>query len=352
MNARTALGSILAREGDKEAALRYHLPALATMRTLGGPNDVRAAQEEARLANALYAKGWGPLSFTDTQAMIERSLAALKAQSWPVPRNIVNEVNALYGSVLSNWGDVARGYALMEQHAREYLAESPHSAMAEVIRREWADAASRAGHFDEALDAAVRELKWTRLVVSTPADLFPMYWMVAGTYMDARRFKEAEGVMAEYAALPGGAEAVRTRWGPEAWSGLPFPLFPLLRLETGDPKAALEMTQPFDPVRHRGRKFDVFWLIRASALCSTGHAGEGLALFQQLLARGYKDLYDADPGLADARARMGLCALSAGRRQLAREASALASAALAKQPGIAERHKAPILELERRLRGS
>jgi hypothetical protein len=351
MNARTSLGALYAGSGNKEAADRYYVPALAAMRTLGGPNDVRAALEEARMAKVLYDKGVGPLSFADAQAVFERSLVALNAHSWRVPRNIVNEVNALYGSVLSNWGDVERGYALMAPHAREYLAASGHSFMADVIRLEWADAASRAGHFEEANTTARQALEWARLGAAAPADLFSNYWLLAGVYAEARRFKEAEAVMAEYAALPGGAEALRTRWGPDAWGGLPFALFPLLKLETGDPKAALEMTQPLDPVKHQGPKFIAYWLIRASALCATGHAEEGLALFQLWLAKGYKDPYDASPGLASVRARVGLCALSAGRRQMAREMSALASAALAKQPDIAALHKAPILELERRLRG-
>ena len=223
--------------------------------------------------------------------------------------------------------------------------------MADYIHQAWGAAASVTGRPEEAIAIARQVLEWDGRGAAEPADLFRNYWLLAGMYADARRFKEAETAMAEYAALPGGAEALRTRWGPEAWSGLPFPLLPLLRLEMGEPKAALEMTQSLDPVRHQGRKFDIFWLIRADALCSTGHASEGLGLFQQLLAKGYRDVYDASPRLASARARMGLCALSAGRRQLAREASALASAALAKQPAIAERHKAPILELERKLRG-
>jgi len=352
MDARTSLGMFYAVAGNKVAALSYFGPALAAMRTLGGPNDVRAAQEEARLANLLYAGGDGPLSFAEAQPMFERSLAALNAHTWRVPRNVVNEVSALYGAVLSNWGDVERGYALVASHAQEYIAASGHSMMADFIRQGWADAASRAGRAEEAIAAARQALEWDRRGAAEPADLFRDYWLLAGVYNDARRFKEAEGVMAEYAALPGGAEALRTRWGTEAWSGLPFPLFPLLKLDTGDPKAALEMTQPLDPVKHQGEKFRVYWLVRASALCATGHAEEGLALFQVWLAKGSKDLYDAHPGRASARARIGLCALSAGRRQMAREMSALASAALARQPNIAARHKVPILELERRLRGS
>lgn len=351
MTARTSLGLLYAGVGNKDAALRYYAPALAAMRTLGGPNDVRAAQEEARLASSLYKKGSGPQNFAETQAMFERSLAALNAQSWRVPRNVVNEVAALYGSALSNWGDVARGYALMAPNAQEYLAASPHSDTSEILRRELADAASRAGHFEEALVAARHALEWARLVVLSPADLFPVYWLNAGIYMDAGRIAEADGVFAEYSSLPGGAEALRTRWGTETWGGLPFPLFALLRLESGDPNRALELTQQLDPVRHNDRKFAGVWLTRAAALCATGHTDEALALFQRWLPVVSEDVYDADPRLAHARARLGLCALSAGQRQLAREASARAGAAIAKQPGVAGRYKAPVLELERRLHG-
>jgi tetratricopeptide (TPR) repeat protein len=351
MEGRTALGSFYALRGNKDAALRYYGPALAAMRTLGGPNDVRAALEEARLATWLRVNGEGLLSFADAQAMFERSLAALNSHSWHVPRNIVNEVNALYGSVLSNWGHVERGYALMTPHVQEYLAASGQSPMADFIRLEWANVAGRAGHFEEAIAAARQALELARREAAAPAVLFQNYRLLAGVYEQDRRFKEAEGVMAEYAALPGGAEALRTHLGPGAWGGLPFPLLPLLKLEMGDPLAALAMTQLLDPTRHQGRKFSIFWLIRASALCATGHMGEGLDLFQWWLTIGFEDVYEADPSLASARARMGLCALKAGRRRLALEASAQASAALAKQPGIAARWKAPILELDRKLRG-
>jgi tetratricopeptide (TPR) repeat protein len=322
------------------------------MRKLGGPNDVRAAHEEARLAHALYDSGTGPQSFADTQAMFEHSLAALQAQSWPVPRNIVNEVNALYGSVLGSWGDVKLGYELMAPHVQEYLAASPHSAAADPLRLQLAGLASAAGHFDEALATVREELEWARPKVSKPTDLFPVYWLLAGIYIDAARYTDAERTFAEFEALPGGAVALRTYLGPDAWEGLPFPLLIRLRLEKGDIKGALEMTRVLDPQRHSGRKYRGFWLIRAHALCLEGRAEEGLANFQRWLLPGTEDQYEASPGLAFTRAHMGLCALSAGRRQLAREMSSLASAAIAKQPGVAARFKVPVLELERRLRGN
>jgi serine/threonine-protein kinase len=352
MEARTSLGLLYSRARNMEAALRYYRPALAAMRKLGGPNDVRAAHEEARLAHALYDSGMGPQSFADTRAMFEHSLAALEAQSWPVPRNIVNEVNALYGSVLGSWGDVKRGYALMATHAQEYLAASPHSAAADPLRLQLAGLASEAGHFDEALAAVREELEWARPKVSKPTELFPVYWLLATIYIDAARYKDAERTLAEFEALPGGAEALRTYLGPDAWGGLSFPLLIGLRLEQGDTKGALEMTRALDLQRHGDRKYLGFWLLRARALCLDGRAEEGLALFQRWLSPGTEDQYEASPGLAFTRANMGLCALRAGRRQLARELSSQASAAITKQPEVAPRLRLPVIELERRLRGN
>jgi tetratricopeptide (TPR) repeat protein len=332
--------------------LRYYLPAFAAMRTLGGPNDVRAAQEEAALAFFLHMNGTGPLGFADAQAMFERSLAALGAHSWPVPRNIVNAVNVLYGSALSSWGDVARGYAMSAPHAREYLASSPHSGMAEVIRLNWAGVASRAGHFEEAQAPAREAVQWWSKAASRPVDAFPAYWLLVDIYINAGRYKDAERTFAEFEALPGGAEALRTYLGPGEWEGLPFPLLIRLRLESGEVKGALEMTQALDSQRHAGRKFHGVWLMRAEALCLDGRAEEGLALYQQWLPPAAQDVYEADPGLASTRAKMGLCALRAGRRPLARELSAQASVAIAKQPEVAVRYRQPVLELERRLRGN
>ncbi len=352
MDARTNLGNAYAVAGNKEAALRYYLPAFAAMRTLGGPNDVRAAQEEAALAFFLHMNGQGPLSFADAQAMFERSLAALGALSWPVPRNIVNAVNVLYGAALSSWGDVSRGYAMAAPHAQEYLASSPHSDMAEVIRLNWADVAGRAGHIEEALTAVREVQQWWQQAAAKPVDAFEAYWLLAGIYIEAARYKDAERTFAEFEALPGGAEALRTTLGPGAWDGLPFPPLIRLRLESGDTKGALEMTQALDSQRHAGRKYRGVWLVRAQALCLDERAEEGLALYQHWLPQIAQDVYEADPGLAFTRANMGLCALRAGRRSLARELSAQASAAIAKQPEVAAQFKLPVLELERRLRGN
>jgi len=88
----------------------------------------------------------------------------------------------------------------------------------------------------------------------------------------------------------------------------------------------------------------------ATALCATGQADEGLAILQRLLPKRREELSASSPGLASMRANMGLCALAAGQLQLAREASALASAAIASQPDVAEFWKEPVRELERRLR--
>ena len=350
MKARTDIGLLYAYQGDMQTALRYYTPALAAMRTLGGPNDVRAAQEEARLAFALYDGGMGPQKFPAARAVFERSIATLNGQSWRVPRLIVNEVNALYGSALSNWGDVSRGYALMASNAQEYLASSPHSELADRIRLQLADAAARAGHTDEAVATARQELEFVRPVVPKPADLFPLYWLIAGSYLDGRRLAEAERTMAEYSALPGGEDGLRTRWGPESWDGLPFPIFAFIRFEAGDAKAVLDLTRKLDPARHASRKYAAVWEIRAASLCEIGHVDEALALFEHWVPVTGEDRYEADPGPARARALMGLCALRAGHQQQARDLSRLASAAIARQPGINEFCKTPVLELARRLR--
>jgi serine/threonine protein kinase len=349
MKARTSLGAIYAASSQRQAAMRYYTPALAAMRTLGGPNDVRAAQEEARLAQSLYAGGSGPLSFVEAQAIFERSLAALNAQAWPVPRNILNEVHLLYGSVLSNWGDVTHGYALMSTHAQEYLSANPQGSIAESMRRDLASTASAAGHFHEALALATQQLQWARQVMPRPAATFSSVWLLAGIYENATRYAEAQAVFDEYAALPGGAEMLRSEWAPDTM-GLIFPPLIRLRLEAGDIKGALELTQSLDPARHTQMWIRGVWAIRAKALCLAGRAEEGLAMFQRWQPPS-RDWYDANPSQAAARAETGLCALRAGHRSLARELSALASAAIAKQPGVAEGFKLPVRELEQKLRG-
>ena len=109
------------------------------------------------------------------------------------------------------------------------------------------------------------------------------------------------------------------------------------------------MTSGLD-ANKQARSAEVAWLARAAALCDLDRAAEGLGLFTEWLPRFAADRYEASPHVAYWRARMGLCALAAGYRQQAIEASRLASAALARQPGVSALYAACITELDRRVK--
>ena len=57
--------------------------------------------------------------------------------------------------------------------------------------------------------------------------------------------------------------------------------------------------------------------------------------------------FPQDPSVAWARAKAGLCALQAGRRNEATRLASLARAAFERQPGVSGFYKAPLAELDR-----
>jgi hypothetical protein len=55
------------------------------------------------------------------------------------------------------------------------------------------------------------------------------------------------------------------------------------------------------------------------------------------------------PDLAEARARLGLCLLSAGQRERALQMANLSARAFTEQPGVSSFYKRPLIELRRKL---
>jgi hypothetical protein len=338
MDARTSLASRLATMGKAQAATPYLAAATAAMRLMGGPDDARAAHEEARFAYWFHAYGAEP--FSEVSALFERSRAALRAQTWPMPRNVVTEVDVRYGAALISWGDVGAGYALVEPAAREWLGLTQRAVSDAEIRFILSDAAAQSGHADESLEVARGLIDAVKGTWPNGAMAWP-YSALVRAQMHAQRYAQAASSLAEGDALVMGSKWTAPR-GSEA-------LRAELALAEGDPAKAIEWTQSLDAARHSGPEHAARWLLRAAGLCAAGRRQEGLDIFGNWIHRFAATRHEASPAVAHWRARQGLCALAQGAAAQAREAARLASAAIVRQPGVSAHLKAPVLELERAL---
>jgi hypothetical protein len=171
------------------------------------------------------------------------------------------------------------------------------------------------------------------------------YYVISTVLLYSQRYEAAEVSLAEFDAL---LVTMKVPPPPGVLARLDFPRA-LVRLERGDARGAVDIVDRMK-LNLNNWHDDTARLLRASALCSIGRADEGLGEFERWLPQLASRSHVASPHVAQWRAHMGLCALSAGRKQQAREASALASAAIAAQPAVAPYFKAPVLELEKRLR--
>jgi tetratricopeptide (TPR) repeat protein len=343
MNARTSVAYRLIGAGRLGDARPYEDAALAAMRLVGGANDVRAALTEAHHALWAYQSGAGP--FTDADKAHERALATLRSQSWAASPHLLAALDDHFGRRMLMWGDVQRGAPILLQATTALLAED-HGLPERWRRLSGRSSASMlSGLVNESIADAREMLAIDRQIEQGP-DLEASYARLASTLMHAGRYREADAVLAEFAALPGVAEALAKRVGE------PYELDMVraaLQLERGDAAAVLADSEKWAPIKDFV-KVEPPWLIRASALCAAHRTDEGLALFADWLRRLASHSYDASPEVAHWRARMGLCALQAGNTHLARETQTLASAAIDKQPAVSTHLKAPVRELEKRLR--
>ena len=347
MHARTTLGAQLTFAYRSEQAKPYVDAALAAMRSVGGPDDARAAVEESRFASWMYSFD-GTRRFADVVATVARDRAALQSRSWTVPAHVLAEMDLHLGVVYMRWGDYVQGRALMTrafpicmEHAERGLARNMCLGHA-VVAATWAGAHTEA---DEISNRIMSENK----ALYTGNDLAWAYDQRAIFLMHERRYDDAQAVLDEFDALPGVAQArdAGSATQDHDWDEARL----VVALERGRFDDVLAMTERRH-LKADQRYDDGAFVARASALCGRNRFDEGLALFAQSLPRLARDRSDANPLVAYWRARMGLCALAAGHARLAREASAMASAAIAGQSAVSAHLLAPVAQLKARLAGA
>ncbi len=344
MHARTAAGAQLVFAHRASEARSYVDAAIATMRSVGGPDDARAAVEESRFASWMYLYDGG-MSFADMAARLEHDRRSLASSPWGAPPRSRSEVDIHLGMARLRRGDFVSGESLVTQALPTCLGTAEGLTARGMCLAPAAIAAAWTGAAAESDTTSEKFLAEARATVSG-FDLEDFYLLRATTLMHARRYAEARAVLDEFDALPGIAQARATRTGPAMLDWDDVRVVTALELDRFDEVLALT-AQP--DLKLLGRYADVGAAARASALCATHRQEDGLALFAHALPALAVDRSDASPLVAYWRARMGLCALSAGHRHQAHEAWAAASAAIGAQHGVSLHLAAPIRTLEARL---
>jgi tetratricopeptide (TPR) repeat protein len=326
--------------------------ALQALRTLGGANDLVAAQVEANCVKWLVITR--QMSYEEGRSIIETSRRSLAERGAQVPELALARLDFHLGQIAADWGDAEGAYRLLEPAVSRLkpTLQSPWplfrlmttlaAAAAETGRHGQAEAL-----FDEAISIGRRAAS-----ADSP-------WL-AETYVNAAmnlamqgRIDAAESMLA---ALPEIAPVRGQTRAPLRYRDAVRLARARLALDRGDPQSAIALLPaPGEAGADEAALADaddVFFdrrLLRGAAWCASGRPREGLLLMAAGVDRAARYGSPHRAALASWRARTAACALAAGQPQQARELAALARAAFDAQPGVAAWFRAPLLAVQARL---
>jgi serine/threonine-protein kinase len=335
--------------GQVDAAKRQLANALATLRALGGADDIGAALAEAgkvvhMFSGHLLSRRMIP--FEEASASLDRIKKRFDDPSSRVPDAIRARIEFSLGQMYQDWGDVERGHTHFEASAATLLshAEAPFTRM--IIMIYLGLSAMDRGEHQQA-DKQLRDaLELAKVVVGPRPTIASRYWQVARNLSMQGRFDEAEAVLM---SVPNVAPLHGAIVAPMSYAdSIPLALA-LVKLDRKEPAAALALLPPeqgdIDDYVFQDRR-----LLRGAALCALGRAREGLPLMETHTDAAARESYAYHPHVAYWRATTGLCALDAGDRGRAVELAALAREAFTRQPGVSPYYKAQLAQLNRKLR--
>jgi serine/threonine-protein kinase len=323
--------------------------AIAVLRELGGVHAVHASMEAAFFAYRRKAAfNHGTLS--EAEATIETSRQALAALPYPVPELLPRRLDFWQGSLRSRWGYVDTGLPLLESSAPTVLALSQSTEERSRILGVMGVALAMAGR-QEAADAALREALRLRLLTLDKRPYWiGMYRLIAENLRMAGDHSGAEAVLdsvppVEAITGEGGSNPNRYRrfinWARAE-----------LLLDRGQMAAASTLLAAHPAIEGElTNDIADFEGLMGRAQCGSGQPAKGLPRLRRSLdfwahREGFSPNH---PNVAELRAEVGLCALSAGQRALAIESARQARAAFTAQPGVSPYYKAPLFKLERAL---
>lgn len=347
---RLSLAKGLMYIGDMDASKRQLAAALATMRALGGPDDIGAAMTEAKWTITMFTgttvQARRILSFEEAHATLERIKRRFDEPSSRVPDALRTWIDYALGQVYLHWGDLERSrkllassVPLLRAQTEELLTHHDGVQALGVSAMDRGDHAEAARHLEEAL--AINKVAWP----NCPC-IVVRYALLARNLSMQGRFDEAEAVLASVPTL--GVVVGQTVGDPMVYAHGASLARARVKLDRGDPAAALALLPPDRddseefPDEHRR-------LLRGATLCALGKAREGLPLMETYTERFAEQSFAYHPRVAHWRATTGLCALDAGDRPRAMALAEAARQAFAQQTGVSPYYKAPLRKLEQRL---
>jgi serine/threonine-protein kinase len=333
--------------GDIDASKRQFAVAIATMRALGGGNDVGAALAEADEMYGMFIDSRRMASFEEALATLDRIRKSFDEPSARVPEAIRADIDFKIGLLHQHWGDLERGRLLLASSVPVLRAQA-ENPMTHFSIAEWLglSAMDRGEHeeADRRLRAALElsKVAW----VDCPCNAFRYSHLARNLSMQGR-FDEAEAVLSSMPSV----EPVR---GTKVQDSMWYAAVPLLararvKLDRREPAAALALLPPDRGDLHDDYAYEDRSLLRGAALCGTGRARDGLPLMETYTEKFAKQSSADHPHVAYWRAVTGSCALDTGNRPRAMELAELARRAFTRQPGVSHYYKAPLLTLEKRL---
>ena len=336
--------------GEVDLARRQLAAALATMRALGGADDIGASlAEAAAMTSMFHSTTFGArrmASFEETLGTLESIRRRFDEAPSRVPEAIRAGVDYQMGWVYLGWGDVERSHMLLASSlpVLRAQAEDPHTQglIAQALGR----LAMTRGDHEEADRQFRAALELDKIAWAESPVISFRYSELAGNLSMQGRFDEAEAVLASVPHIA--PVRGQTKGDPMVYAEGVFIARARVKLDRRDPAAALALL-PRDrsdiedfPHEHRN-------LLRGAAMCGLGKARDGLPLMETYTEKVAEESFAYHPHVAHWRAVTGLCALDAGNRPRAMELAESARQAFTQQAGVSSYYKAPLLALEKRL---
>ena len=343
---RVSLAWGMASFGRADDATRQMAATVGALRNLGISGQIRAALEEAKLAELMFSNN--EIDFAEAHATMQRDQAAIESFGARVPQSVKAAMWQQIAMLNLDWGDIDTGDMFSTRAAAvlQSLAESPWKRL--ELASMQGRLARDAGRHDEA-DRWLREMLEIRMQRGELTQPFTAwnFVLVAWNLSMAGRVADARAVLAT--APP--AEAIRGA-GTEPTAYVDAVKFASARvdLDNGEPAAALARPLVSGTWEY-GIDMDARLLV-GEAQCATGRAGEGFVLVQAGLATYQSNLFANNPYLARARSVAALCALASGQRSVAIGLAATARRAFAAQPHVSPYFKAPLQRFEQALAGT
>jgi serine/threonine-protein kinase len=358
--------------GELDAGRALYEQLLSDIRAVSGPDDLEAVSLELSLITFLNDVGALP-----DQGVVPRigQLVAILDRSRSVPATLKAHADLVAGLALWERGEIERAEAPM-RHMLPVLVEHPlrPDKDAPVLGSStpvfgpryqamywyalWADDRGESEEATRLWDEIYKARHNALYAEGVRSDLVlePELYAIRSRIM-AGDLRSAERRLDDAKAEMTGGRAVilSKRWDPR-WEALALDV--LIRIESGRFAEGARLVRDWSganpDARTRDLTFNTFAPsglagLQAVLQCNTGQPKAGLQTLMAALNEA-KDHFGANsPAIAALRARIGLCALQAGRPAVAREMQASAARAFAEQPAVSNFYKKPWLELERQL---